>query len=188
MNKPTPPFNLPATTPELALRLGLVLAGLVALVARRFLRMPRLAGFTVLLYGRIARAAWRFARALMRPATNPVARVRKARANSDRARAPGLPQGRGWLVRELGWEAAGCASQLQALLDDPAMQAALAALPAAGRILRPLCRMLGVPGPVAPEAPAGTVAMRPDAPAWSGVEGLILPGIVGGGPNFSEIV
>ena len=32
MNKPTPPFNLPATTPELALRLGLVLAGLVGLM------------------------------------------------------------------------------------------------------------------------------------------------------------
>ncbi|MBC7634151.1 MAG: hypothetical protein H7251_00975, partial [Acetobacteraceae bacterium] len=165
----------------------LVLAGLVALVARRFLRVPRLAGLTVLLCGRIGRAAGRFARALVRPVKTPVARVRKARACSDRARAPGLPQGRGWLVRELGWEAAGCASQLQALLDDPAMRAALAALPAAGRILRPLCRMLGVPGPIAPEVPAELVAMRPDVPAWQGEEAVILSGIVGGGLNFLEI-
>ena len=42
MNKPTPPLNLPDSTPELALRFGAILAGLVGLVARRFLRMPHL--------------------------------------------------------------------------------------------------------------------------------------------------
>ncbi len=179
MNEPTPPFSLPATTPELALRLGVVMAGLVALVARRFLRMPGLMGLTGLLCGRIARAVWRFARVLTRPAKALVARPRASRAGGDRARPVSLPQRRGWLVHELGWEAAGYAGQLQALLDDPALRAILVAMPAAGRILRPLCRMLGVPGPVtAPELAIVVVETRPTASGWSDVVGLVLPGLV----------
>ena len=184
MNISTPPFNLPATTPELALRLSLILAGLAGLVARRFLRMPRLMGLTVLLCGRIGRAAWRFARLLMRPARVRAPRVRTDRAAGDQARTRALPQGRGWLVRELGWEAAGCASQLQALLDDPAMQAVVAAFPGAGRILRPLCRMLGVPGPVTAEVIV-VVEPRAAAPVWPVVAGRILPGVVGDCAGFA---
>jgi len=55
-----------------------------------------------------------------------------------------LPSGHGWLVRALGWEAAGYGCQLEALLAEPGMQVAWAGLPAVRRILRPLCRILGV--------------------------------------------
>ena len=156
-NTPTPPLNLPDSAPALALRLGLVLAGVVALVARRFLRMPRLMGFTILLCARLGRAARRFERAMTRPARARPARAQAQRAGSDRARAIVLPQGQGWLVRALGYEAAGLGSQMSALLAEPEMQAVIARLPAAGRILRPICRMLGVPAALA--APVVAVAL-----------------------------
>ncbi|MBV8095775.1 MAG: hypothetical protein JOY71_02935 [Acetobacteraceae bacterium] len=54
-----------------------------------------------------------------------------------------LPSGFGWLIR-LVPGAAIYGSQLQHLLADPEMAALLADLPQAGRILRPLCRMLAI--------------------------------------------
>ena len=149
MNKPTPPLNLPDSAPELALRFGAILAGLVALVARRFLRMPHLLGFTLLLCGRLGRMARRFERLMTLPTRAPRARIRQD--DSVRVRSPALPSGRGWLVRELGYEAAGYGSQLEHLLAEPGVQALLARVPAVGRILRPVCRMLGVPVASRPE-------------------------------------
>ena len=60
---------------------------------------------------------------------------------------PRLPGGFGWLIR-LVPGAAVYGSQLQYLLADPEMAALLTDVPQAGRILRPLCRMLAIrPGP-----------------------------------------
>ena len=69
-------------------------------------------------------------------------------------------------MRALGYEAAGYGSQLAALLAEPELQALLLAAPAAGRILRPLCRMLGVEpvgalAPVAADAPVRKRRVRP---------------------------
>ena len=50
----------------------------------------------------------------------------------------------GWLVRAVGYEAAGFGSQLRAVLETPEMVALLAACPEAGRVLRPLCRALAI--------------------------------------------
>ena len=64
-------------------------------------------------------------------------------------RLEGLPQpfrlpGRfGWLIR-LVPGAAAYGGQVQYLLADPEMAALLADVPQAGRILRPLCRMLAI--------------------------------------------
>ncbi|MBC7638005.1 MAG: hypothetical protein H7251_20660 [Acetobacteraceae bacterium] len=139
------PFSLPETAPELARRFCVILAGLAGLVARRFLRMPHLMRFTLLLWGRLSRAVPRFVRALDRPAKPRGQRARTGRtARTDQVRVPGLPTGRGWLVRELGWEAVGFASQMEALLNEPGMQATLLNSPGLARILRPICRMLGV--------------------------------------------
>jgi len=126
-----------------------IVAGLVALVARRFLRDPKLVGLTVQLCGWLGRSVRRFVRALGRPphASRPRAdRTRRASA------APRLPSGRGWLVRALGYEAAGYGLQLAHLLAEPGMQATLAAFPGAGRALRPLCRMLWMKGVIELEA------------------------------------
>ena len=151
VNISSTPFGLPDTAPELARRFAVIMAGLGALIARRFLKMPHLAGFTLLLWGRLNRSVRRFYRAL----TQPPAKARAARARMEcgdgtRARPVALPPGRGWIVRELGWEAAFYLGQLEALLAEVATRAALARVPAAGRILRPICRMLGVSVSVTP--------------------------------------
>ena len=140
------PFSVSDAAPDLAQRFALILAGLGALVARRFLRMPHLMRFTVLLYSRLSRMVKRFEQALTRPARLRVARVRVRADRTEVARAPrlALPSGRGWIVRELGWEAAGFMAQLEALLAEAGSRAALARTPRARRILRPICRMLGM--------------------------------------------
>ena len=50
--------------------------------------------------------------------------------------------------------------QLEALLAAPAIQAAIAALPAVGRVLRPVCRMLDLPAPRT-TAEAAAIAAQP---------------------------
>jgi len=158
----------PPTALEMARRLALILAAIGALVARRFLRDPQFHGLIVPLWTWLARSGRRFERAVMRPAevrpmemgppVAPLARVRAASA--ARARGVRLPSRRAWLLRALGWEVAGYGCQLEALLAEPGMQAVLADVPAVGRILRPLCRMLGLT--VLP--PVGKVAAVPKVP------------------------
>ncbi len=78
--------------------------------------------------------------------------------------ADALPTARGWLVRALGPEAAACATQLEALLAEPAAAELLALAPSAGRILRPIARMLAS-GAFAPQpAPRPTRAAPRTAP------------------------
>jgi len=143
------PFPLPAprlrdTAPELVRCLGLIVGGLAALIARRFLRDPQFSGLIVPLWGWLQRTVQRFGQVRMRAvpkrATRPAV-VPAAAAAAVRVRLPGR---KAWLVRALGWEAAGYGSQLAALLAEPEMVALLDAVPAVGRVLRPLGRMLGV--------------------------------------------
>ncbi|MBC7634085.1 MAG: hypothetical protein H7251_00640 [Acetobacteraceae bacterium] len=146
MNTSPFPFHLPDTAPELARRFAVIMAGLAALVARRFLRMPHLVGLTTLLWSRLNRAVRRFHRALTSPARvhAPRKQAEQVRPRQARPSQVQLPLGRGWIVRELGWEAAGYMAQLDALLREVANRTALADAPAAARVLRPICRMLGV--------------------------------------------
>jgi hypothetical protein len=160
MNASSEPFGLPDTAPALARRFAVIMAGLGALIARRFLKMRHLSGFTVRLWGYLNRAVRRFHRALtQKPGKVRAPRVRADRADAVRARVVALPSGRGWIVRELGWEAAPYMAQLESLLAEVATRSALAGAPSAGRILRPICRMLGVAIPVA-VVPAQAVEAR----------------------------
>jgi len=73
-------------------------------------------------------------------------------ATADDARVGGGRAGAGrvwpgaffWLVRAAGWEAAGFAGQVRVILEQPDMIALLRAAPQAGRLLVPVCRMLGL--------------------------------------------
>ena len=161
MNTSPSPLVLPDTAPELARRFAVIMAGLAALVARRFLRMPHLSGFTVLLWNRLNRAVQRFHRALTSPAKLRASQVRPDRVRSAHVR---LPSERGWIVRELGWEAAGYMTQLEALLAEAANRAALARAPGAARIMRPICRMLGVSAIVTPQIAAKPAAAETALP------------------------
>ncbi len=159
----------PAAAP--ADRFALLIEVLCRAIAARVGR--GLAGpLIILIVVRLRRMAGRFASLTARrqaaPAANGPAAPRRRRAARAGLPPARLPRGFGWLVRLVPQAAAG-AAQLQHLLTDPEMAALIAAAPQAGRILRPLCRMLGVrppPGPLTP--PLRPRAPQPLRPASSG--------------------
>ncbi len=138
------PFTPSPAAPDVVRAFAGILAGLAAVLARVLLRRPDLVRLTVPL--------WRWLNASVRRLERAVTQTGRVRAVVPPSlprpvRAVGavrLPQRRAWLVRELGWEVAGFGSQLQHLLSQDEMQALLAARPAVGRVLRPICRMLGI--------------------------------------------
>lgn len=116
-----------------------------------------------LAYGRLGEVLRRFERLVVRYEAGRlwrrVPRVGAApvsvRTAAVAAEAPGVvsPREFGWLVRIMGWRAAGYRSQLEHLLQQPPMVALLTAFPQAGRVLRPVCRMLRIaPGLLRPAA------------------------------------
>jgi hypothetical protein len=151
---PAPSLN------SLSARLAVILTGLCGVVAacggRRMLGWdrrphdPAVVPLIVPIWGRLSRLRQRFARLVARvlagrmPRVPAVARVRTARV----AAGVRLPAGYGWLLRMVP-DAVQFGAQFQALLDDPEIGPALVEAPGAGRVLRPLCKMLGVPVPVA---------------------------------------
>lgn len=79
----------------------------------------------------------------------PVRRPREGSADRvpvARARTIGrhLPRRPGWLVEMMPADAAVLAGHLRGVLAEPEMVALVAEVPQAGRILRPVCRMLGI--------------------------------------------
>jgi len=161
-------------SPDFARRLGVILAGLAALVARRFLGDPFRAALIVPLWTHLTRATRRLERAFARLAAGRAPRPRSPHPAGPHRR-PALPTSRAWLVRALGPEAAGYASQLQSLLAEPVAADALARSLAARRILAPIRRMLGLTPPrprqprprVRPQPPPAPVAApRPTPPPW----------------------
>ena len=141
METPAIPAPVSAYAPEFARRLGIILRMLAAIVARRLAREPRFIALVVPLWRRINRATRRFERLMVSLAAGRLPKPSRSGHGGPRQPNP-LPRGRGWLVRVLGYEAAGCASQLQALLAEPEAADLLALVPAAARIIRPVGRML----------------------------------------------
>jgi hypothetical protein len=141
MEAPAIPAPVSAYAPEFARRLGIIFRMLAAIVARRLAREPRFIALVVPLWRRINRATRRFERLMAGLAAGRLPKPSRSGHGGPRQPNP-LPRGRGWLVRVLGHEAAGCASQLQALLAEPEAAGLLALVPAAARIIRPVGRML----------------------------------------------
>ena len=148
VNPPPNPTPIQASAPDIARRVGLIVAGLAALVAKRFLHDPHLVLLIVPLWTRLTRTARRFERLMARLAANRLSKPRPPkphRPTPDTPRpATPFPTGHAWLIRALPHEAAAYAGQLDALLAEPGTADLLAACPAAARILRPLSRMLGL--------------------------------------------
>jgi hypothetical protein len=167
---PTPSDTLRAAAPDLARRLGLTLGGLCTAIGLG-LRGFDAAGKALaeLAWKHVFRARHRLDALLARVAAGWLPRPRAARivgrgAAGTAPSAPDpeapprphvgppalgrLPRGRGCVVRVVGYQAAGYASQLEHLLADPAMAELVANVPAVGRMLRPLCRALGISPPV----------------------------------------
>jgi hypothetical protein len=169
--------------PDFAARLGVILASLAALIARRFLRDPFHAALIGPLWRRLTHAARRLDRAFARLAAGlPLApKPRRPGAPTSASPHPGgphprpvLPTRRGWLAAALGPEAVAYASQIESLLAEPAAADALARSLAARRTLAPIRRMLGLAAfrprqpraRVRPQPPPAPAAPRPTPPPW----------------------
>ncbi len=140
-------MNVAVSFTPLAEWLTLIVGGLKQ-VMWRHLGDPAVGPLISLLWNRLSRLTRRFDALVARlDAGRPAATYRKRTRPARAAPDPGalrLPRERFWLIRLLPHQAAAYGSQLQALLADPQTAALLAAAPEAGRILRPLCRLLGV--------------------------------------------
>ncbi len=82
--------ELCATAPEIARRFTIIIASIVALIARAFLRNPRLLPLIVPLYNRLNCAARRFTTLMARVAANkhPTPRPSRARAGIRKPKPP----------------------------------------------------------------------------------------------------
>jgi hypothetical protein len=169
----------PTAPPGLAKAFGLIIEGLCRAAAVRMAADPSVRPPLLLVHAWLGRLVQRFA-ALVARAESGTLRPPRRRASPPRgALPPGevpppdgspskdprrepqqkLPRSFAWLIRMLPYEAACFGSQLQHQFSRPEMVALLEAAPQAGRILRPLCRMLAIPLP-----PAFRLPPRPARP------------------------
>ena len=142
-----------AAAPDIAARFWEIVTGLAKLVHRSLARNPARIPIILLVYKRIWHATRRFstlANALAAGQPTHVQRTRPKRENKPRPKTPHIPQGKGWLLKDLKHEAAYFRLRLEAFLDDPAVAEIFANTPRAARILRPLCHMLALDPPCLP--------------------------------------
>jgi hypothetical protein len=154
-NAPSPQVQAAAT--DLARRIEFIFAPLLILIAARF----RILGpVTLPLWKRINRTRQTLARLLATLAAGRLPRRQAPRPGRGGSTPIRLPTRHGWLLDMLLHEAAVFTMRLNALLDDPAMIATLAAAPGVARKLRPISRLLGISPP-----PALRLPERPRKPA-----------------------
>jgi hypothetical protein len=154
-----------------------ILTGLQAAIAVVAARERALTVLLVAAWGRIGRISTRLERliALWRAGTLPAPRVRRGRipgtsANKTLSIFPATPA---WLLVAVR-EAAPFGARLENLLSEAECEAFLAAAPQARRLLRPLCRMLGI-GATPPRAGrVRTVWQRPSSVPAVAQAGLVV--------------
>ena len=190
MNTQTLPSH-PATA--LAERLEGILASIARLI---FGRVFFLGDLAARLHNRVGSVRRRLAALLAHLAAGTLPRQRAPRpGQSGGPPIPYVSRRSTWVITTFGHHAAGYASQLQFLLNDPATLATLAAAPpaaqkSASRILRPLCHILGVtlppilqtsapparpriPRPIRPRTPPPPRPAPPRPPPWA--EPIAIP-------------
>ena len=174
---PVPTWLMPSEPPpDVEGRVRLILQNLRASAGIRASITPAMAPLAMLFWVYIGSVIRRFdalaarfhaGRLVIRPAKPRTPHKREAAAK------PQAPRRFAWLIDFLPHHAAGYASQLRHMLThDPELIALMAASPQAGRIFRPLCRMLGMhSGPDLPPSlfPPSPPSRRPR------VEAPVLP-------------
>lgn len=140
---------------------GVISAALIVLIWRR---LRRINGQVMALIGRIQAGRIRAGTLRFGPVA-PEDVVPGDVVPRTWVRPPGLPLPRrfGWLLLVVPETAANLASQMRGVLADPAFGLLLAATPRMGKLLQPLCWMLGIEVSVlAPGAGVATVARDVD--------------------------
>ncbi|MBV8093882.1 MAG: hypothetical protein JO110_11715 [Acetobacteraceae bacterium] len=172
-------------------RLGLTLAGLREALAARMAKDRTNVPLLFLAWTRLRRLAVRFEALVADFRAGRLWAARSVCGTAENLRQPpnlpGLPppfrapRNSGWLLR-LAPESAAFAGQVKHLLADPEMKALLAGSAQAGRMLRPLCGMLGIEAGLEPSprrgagaSPAEGVGLG-DAAAAAPVAPDALPG------------
>lgn len=124
---------------------ALILTNLRSALAARAGRDQALAALVLVVWVRLSRMALRFERLVANWWAGILPRVRASRAGQDYvvSDTPRLPVGAGWLLGYVP-EVAVYGSQLEHFLSSEECQRFLAEVPQAGRLVRPLLRMLGV--------------------------------------------
>jgi hypothetical protein len=142
-------------------RLALSLDGLARCVAARIVARVMSAAMIVLVCARVRRAERdirgllaRFQAGRLRVSAVP----RVGRGGGGRTGPRVLPSRFGWLLPLVPGEAACFAGQIRAVLAEPQMEALIAVSPQARRVLRPVCRMLGIERQVLEPRPVESVA------------------------------
>ena len=152
----------------LATLLTAILTGMRAALAPHVNRDRTRTAILLCAWTRIGRAASRFQALFTRWQSNtlPTPRPTRAACPAGAQQKPYFPAGRAWLAGTTDHHVRGHASQLQHLLDHHDMPAFLAAAPQAGRILRPLCHMLGItmPAVLLPRSRAKASRPKPAKP------------------------
>jgi len=139
-------FDLRTASP--ALSLPIVIRALRVAVAAWGGRRLIEGVLVLLLHRRLGEVCGRLERLMARFAAGlPMRLGVRAVVCSPGSGVPGVrlwPRRFGWLCAAAAHEAAGFGEQIRAVLAHPDMVALLAAAPQAGRLLRPVCRALGI--------------------------------------------
>jgi hypothetical protein len=166
---------------DLSWRLGRIMYSLREIIGTHAGRHPASVAVITLLWSYLHRVEKRFAALARRveaggaagaPARTSAASLapRLPQFGPPCPRRPGLPTKFCWLILLVPYHAACIAGQVRHLLMDPEMAALFAAAPQAGRIFRPLCRMLGI----APERGLPPGLFRPPVPRRSPAQALAV--------------
>ncbi|MBC7635213.1 MAG: hypothetical protein H7251_06385 [Acetobacteraceae bacterium] len=125
---------------------SIILSALQAAIAVVAARERTMAVQLAAMWGRIARMGSRLGQlvAQCRAGTLPTQRAQRARVAGTGTGKRAHSAAPKWFLRTVGHDAVAAGLQLQHLLTQAECVAFVAAVPQAGRILRPLLRMLGV--------------------------------------------
>jgi hypothetical protein len=163
------PVQGPPVPLELGRRLALIVKLMRGAIETHGLRNPAALPMILLVSTYLARALARFNALAGRVRAGTAAARNRPPATTSRPaptrpHAASFPSRPFWLLRLApGHNLAAAGGQLRHLLASPDMAAFLAAAPHAARLLRPLCRMLGITG--AADLPAALFPPRPKRPA-----------------------
>ena len=187
-----------STSTALGQALTTIITGLRLALRLAATRVPALAPLLLLtIHNRLGRMVLRLDRLALQWQAGTLPKPRPARPQAAEPRPqspqrPYIPAGQAWLIR-LAQPAVHSIYPVELFLARPDTQAFLQAVPQAGRLLRPLCRMLGITPPAILQRPRPRPApprpVRPRAPCreprtYQAFLATLAPPPAPAGPDF----